>query len=935
MNLKKYWFLLYVVSLGAVGQELPPIQNFFPKDYLGENQNWSIAQSLNKLIYVANSAGLLEYNGASWKLHPSPNETIMRSVTVVDEKIYTGCYREFGFWLKNEVGILKYTSLSSTVEDQLLEDEEFWNIVSLNEFVIFQSLKRIYIYNTADDSIVTIDSETTITKIFLFDNTIYFHRSGRGIFKIEAGTDVLVFDDPAVKNDEVIQLFGNKNQPIVLTKHNGFFKKEEDSLVPDITFPNNTLKGLSLYDGIQLNDGSYLLGSISEGLFHINRSGDQTVKINQNNGLANNTVLSLFQDIDNAIWLGLDHGISHLNMQSPYAVFEDFNGQLGSVYASIIHEDNLYLGTNQGLFYKPNATNDNFSFVEGTQGQVWDFQLIDDTLFCGHHTGTFLINDAKATKVANVPGTWKIEKIESKDDLLLQGNYDGLYVLQKSNDTWKVRNKIDGFDNSSRYFEILGNNIFVNHEYNGVFKLSIDDNFTEVTAVEKDTLIKGANSGLAMYRGDLLYAFKKGVYKFDKKENRFLKDSLLSVLYDEKDYESGKLIVDKRGERLWVFTKSGISYLENVGLVNKLSVKTIPLTKEVRNGILGYENILKIDEDEDQYLIGKTSGYIIVNEDNLLSEKFNVYFSSLENNGKGKGENRILDGNIQGDFESSHNSFQFSFYIPQYSKFHVNQYQHRLNGRDIEWSEWSSNATVVYENLPSGDYTFELRGRSGSTPSTNVASYSFAIARPWYLSNFMIALYVLGTIAFSFFMHVNYRRYYKRQQRKLIEKNEQRLKLTRVENEKEIIKIKKEQLEKEYKSKSKELAASTMSIVKKNELLTKIKEDLTQLDMDAQDVKPIINTIDKSLSKNDDWEFFKEAFNNADRKFLKKLKKLHPNLSPNDIKLCAYLRLNLSSKEIAPLLNISIRSVEIKRYRLRKKMRLQHEENLVNYILGL
>ena len=114
-----------------------------------------------------------------------------------------------------------------------------------------------------------------------------------------------------------------------------------------------------------------------------------------------------------------------------------------------------------------------------------------------------------------------------------------------------------------------------------------------------------------------------------------------------------------------------------------------------------------------------------------------------------------------------------------------------------------------------------------------------------------------------------------------------------------------------------------------------LKKQLLETTGTKEAVIPIVNTIDNSLSKNDDWEFFKEAFNNVDRKFFKKLKKLHPNLSPNDLKLCAYLRLNLSSKEIAPLFNISARSVEIKRYRLRKKMNLQHEDNLVNYILEL
>ena len=80
---------------------------------------------------------------------------------------------------------------------------------------------------------------------------------------------------------------------------------------------------------------------------------------------------------------------------------------------------------------------------------------------------------------------------------------------------------------------------------------------------------------------------------------------------------------------------------------------------------------------------------------------------------------------------------------------------------------------------------------------------------------------------------------------------------------------------------------------------------------------------------------FEEAFNNADKDFLKKVKSIHPSLTSNDLRLCAYLRSNLSSKEIAPLLNISSRSVEVKRYRLRKKMDLSHEANLTNYILEI
>jgi DNA-binding CsgD family transcriptional regulator len=146
--------------------------------------------------------------------------------------------------------------------------------------------------------------------------------------------------------------------------------------------------------------------------------------------------------------------------------------------------------------------------------------------------------------------------------------------------------------------------------------------------------------------------------------------------------------------------------------------------------------------------------------------------------------------------------------------------------------------------------------------------------------------------------------------------------------------MKNEQLKSKIDSKNRELAVSTMSIIRKNEFLNAIKDQLRESESTDQ-VKSVIRTIDRNINNSDDWKFFEEAFNNADKGFLKKVKKLHPDLSSNDLRLCAYLRLNLSSKEIAPLLNISVRSVEVKRYRLRKKINLLHEENLTDYILDL
>jgi len=930
------YFILFIFCLTLSAQELPPIQNFPPETYNAESQNWAISQSPEKLIYVANNKGLLEFNSARWKLYLSPNGSIMRSVKVVNERIYTGCFMEFGYWKKNDLGELDYTSLSKNKSIELIEDEEFWNIISIDDYIVFQSLKRIYIYNVKDEVISTIDSSNTITNIFKVNQKVYFQRINEGIFKIEFGEAVLVFDDELVKNNEVINIFPNERELLILTQDKGFYTSQNNSLLRWNITSDEQLSKVSVYDGIRLKDKSFVLGTISDGLIYLNKKGGLLYHIDQNKGILNSTVLSLFEDLDNNIWLGLDNGISYIKPNAPFMVYNDDIGILGSVYASAIKDGNLYLGTNQGLFYKNIESNDDFSFIEGTRGQVWSLKVIDQTLFCGHHSGTFIVEGNQARKIPKTQGTWKIAKLNESSNFLLQGNYDGLYILEKSNNNWKLKNKIKNFNNSSRFFEAFGDEIFVNHEYKGVFKVRVDSTFSKANNVTIDTLIKGSNSGIIKYNEDLLYSYVKGVFKYDDVIDKFTKDSILSKVYEEGEYVSGKLIVDEKDNNLWVFTNSNISFITPGGLTNTPKIRSIPLTKELRKGVVGYENVLRFG-DNNKYLLGAANGYITVDINKLQIKGFNVHIGSviIGSNKKNNEAKKLLNKNLTGNFTNDEHDLEISYYTPEFNKFLKPNYQFQLLGIYDDWSNWSENSTAIFENLPFGDYTFRVRAKIGNTFSNSIALYSFTIAKPWYLSTIMIIIYVCTTLLFLFLMHNIYKGYYRKQRQILIDENNRERELEKTQNEKEIIKIKNEQLEKDFKSKSKELAASTMSIIKKNELLTEVKKQLLGTIESKETIIPIVNTIDKSLRNNDDWEFFKEAFNNVDRKFLKKLKKLHPNLSPNDLKLCAYLRLNLSSKEIAPLFHISARSVEIKRYRLRKKMDLPHKKNLVNYILEL
>ena len=916
----------------AHAQELPPIEIFTTSDYNAENQNWDISQADNKFIYVANNDGLLEFNGAKWKLFPSPNETIIRSVFVKQDRIYTGSYMEFGYWKHNQFNELIYTSLSSSINDQLIEDEQFWKILALDDWILFQSLDRIYVYNTSDSSFNIIESDSIIRKMYLVNDVVYFQKDGDGIYNIINGKSNLVTNHNIVQTNEVVNMFWHQEKLLMQTTESGFYFLENSDLFQWSIPANNKLNDVTIYNSIQLKDKSFALGTISNGLIHLTQDGQVNYEINQVKGLSNNTILNLFEDSEHNIWLGLDNGINCVNIQSPFKIYNDEFDGLGTIYASKVFNGNLYLGSNQGLFVKPLNSNSNFKFIEGTEGQVWCLVAYQNTLFCGHNSGTFEIKNNSAKLISNVQGTWDIKPVTNNTDVLLQGNYNGLNVLKRENNTWRFRNKINGFDISSKNFEVNETNqIFVNHEYKGVFKLSIDTDYLNVTAIDKDTSVSiGSHSNLVKYNNEILYSYKEGVFKYSNEEGVFKRDSVYSGLIDKQGYTSGKLIVDDKNN-LWSFTNHNINYLSPGKLSNAPIINKISLPKSLRREMTGYENISNINEGN--YLFGTSTGYTIVDIGNIISKEYTISINAINVNAVNEAIQNI-DKSVEETFLNKENNIEFTYSVPEFDKYLETEYQFQLEGMYDNWSAWSTESSELFKNLPHGDYTFNVRARVGGNLSNNVATYSFEIDKPWYLSNTMILIYALMVILFSVFMHTIYKRYYAKQREKLLQRAERELELKNLENEQQRMSFENERLKQDMESKNNELAISTMNLIKRNEFLSDVKKELSQVSND-KDVKSVVKLIDKNLNNTDDWKLFEEAFNNADKDFLKKIKTKHSALTHNDLRLCAYLRLNLSSKEIAPLLNISPRSVEVKRYRLRKKMQLEHETSLTNYILEL
>jgi AraC family chitin signaling transcriptional activator len=916
-------------------QELPPIIKYPSNIYGAGNQNWMISQDKNNYMFFANNEGLLEYNGSNWTLYKSPNETIIRSVKVIGNKVFTGCYMEFGYWSRQSSGQLQYTSLSKKIASKILDDEQFWNIINYDQWVVFQSLSRIYIYNTKNGSFHIIAPKNGVWKAFKTNNSIYFQSLNEGLFEVENGKSKLISAETVLKNNKLSNLFSIDEGLLIETQQNGFYKLIGNTLSNHSLSVDAQLNNTSVYCSQILSDGSIALGTISNGVFIISKDGNIKYHITQSEGLSNNTCLSLFEDNDKNLWLGLDNGINCINLQSPVKSYSDDTGILGTIYTSRLHNGKLYVGTNQGLFYKTYESNGQFQFINGTKGQVWSLFEYDGTLFCGHDEGTFVVENGVARTIFSQSGTWKFEALPSNKNYILQGNYYGISVLEKVGSNWVFKNKISGFDYSSKYFEITNSNeVYVGHEYKGVFRFLLDSNLQKATSVfTYKTPTKGKNSSLIKFNNSIYYAYKDGIFKLNKSNKQFEKDKLLSNVFEKDEYTSGKMIVDN-SNKIWLFTKNYIHYFTLSKLSSDLKLNTIPIPSSLTNSMLGYENISQLSNSI--YLIGTTDGYYTLNINDLSFKNYSVSISNVSINKLNQGFTNCSI-NEEGSFAYDENNITISYTVPEYNKYINAEYQYLLEGIQDEWSEWSAKSNTVFKNLPPGNYVFKVRAKIANSQPENIAVYRFTITKPWYLTGFAWFVYILLFLVAAYYINRAYHKYYQKQKEKLIEENNLLLEISALENEQQLMKLKNEQLSQDFEAKNKELAVSTMSLIKKNELLEIIKQDLKKSSEEnsGRNIKSVISTINRNITQDNSWDIFKEAFDNADKDFLKKIKTAHPSLTPNDLRLCAYLRLNLSSKEIAPLINISVRSIEIKRYRLRKKMELSHEQGLVEYILSV
>lgn len=266
-------------------------------------------------------------------------------------------------------------------------------------------------------------------------------------------------------------------------------------------------------------------------------------------------------------------------------------------------------------------------------------------------------------------------------------------------------------------------------------------------------------------------------------------------------------------------------------------------------------------------------------------------------------------------------------------------YQYKLNEKG-KWSPWVSSNIFEFMGLSPGKYSVSVRA-SVDNQITGVSTITFQIAAPWYRTWFAYALYLLLIIAAAYFIVVWQTVNMKKQKKKLLLKQQNSLREQAEKFRNEIMLLEQEQLKAEYnqlkqqlKNKTIELANKAKDNEVKNRLLLSLKEKCNDAEKNPvlHQIKwtEIQKLLDSYLNIED--KTFEIQMDELHQGFFKELKARFPSLSNNDLRLCAYIKIGLNSKEIAEMLNIQPSSSYISRSRLRKKLNLKADEDLYSFL---
>lgn len=930
-----------------------PVTNYTRHDYHGGTQNWMLDQHPNGWVYIANNAGMLEFDGTTWSTYPIHNAKTRAVKVGEDGRIYIGGMGQFGYFVPNRLGQLEYVCLS----DSLPEGAQagiIWNIWPVGERVWFQSDSSLLCWH--DGKLTSVDYHDDIRTTLLWERRLYVATT-EALFVQEAdGTEPrLLFDfHQSGLDSRICKLLSLGEELLIVTSEQGLFRYDGAALKPFHTSADEFCRQNKLFCAA-MQDSLLALGSIQEGICLLNLKSDKTELFSLGNGLQNKTILGMMFDNRGNLWLGLDNGVDCIDLNAVTIGLFGNKPLIGSGYASCAYHGRLYLGTNQGLYYSdsPDAPEreTEINFVPGTSGQVWSLSCHDGKLFCCSDNGLFLMEGQEFRKLPGLKGVWNVVSLKGEEDLLLAGTYGGLYRLRKLGGKWMPEGRVEGFYYSCKNL-LPGDEpgtVWVSNKTEGMYLLRLSDDRTEVAEQKNyNTPAFPAGRGACLVRidGELLAASQEGIWHYNHR---------LDTLEESQRWEQ------RLGGKVG-YKYLAIDSLQNLWYAADGCLRMLHYDPAARGHyrrhegdllrgalIAGYENVTLCGRK--WAVAGTEEGFTLIKLDCRPVRTVPPSLSIRKVYLTGQSDSLVYGRSYTHDpapvvIPYNQNSLRIEYSACGNSRFRT-CYAYKLsrNGEEARWSSYSENNQKEFTGLREGDYEFSVRLLAQPEEEPVVTTFHFHVLPPWYRTWWSYLLYLLLAGGLGWYIYYRIADSQKRmqlEQQLELYRQQQEFQKSNEQKDKEINLLKEEKLQAELEHKSEELINTTLNIVRKNELLQNIRKEAVSLfhaiGEDSVELRrkagKLLSRIDNNMEHEGDLQSFYVTFDAVHRNFLKRLSDAYPELTQKEMMLCAYILMDLSSKEIAPLLNISLRGVEIARFRLRRKLNLDvnNSINLTDFL---
>lgn len=896
MFTRYFTYFLFLISIFSEAQVIaekgiPFIKNYLPEEYGNHGKIWEIKSAQNGLVYMASENGLLEFDGKKWNRFRDYKGYTRSLFLANDSTIYTGADMDFGIWRKNKFQKFDYQSLYPYNRKIGGVNEEFWGTYAYQNQIIFVSHQNLYQYS--NKKITKIPAPVRFFESFQVKGRIFLADEKKGLYEYVNNQLVLLFSYPDDKNLEISGIYIEQNGTIIIvTRSSGIYTFQNGKLQTVTLEISSEIIKNKVFSFTYFDEKYWAFGTILNGLYITDHQGKIIQHLNKNKGMPNNTILSLHYQKNGKIWMGLDYGLSYSDIKNNVTYFYNTNTNFGTGYTAALEGDSFYLGTNQGLYSASWNAMDNskdanpFRIINGAEGQVWTLQKVDNTIFCGHDSGLFEIENGQLKKIYNEPGVMSI--LSYSDDILLTGNYNGISIFKKEGKSWKFVKKMKVILGAINQIVKENNRtLWVNIPNYGFIRFVMDAQFNPISK----TIINPK-----IFKGYFPYLFKDhlGIHILTNKSE---------YLYNNTTHEFD--LIKKQ------------VFLKNIN--NRFTGFYLPIALNSEYGFYSIHNGFALEKT-----IKQKQNYPFYSE--LLFRKSQAFNNQ---------EARDLFNGSEMPFRF--NNVKFSFVHPHEAAV---QYQYYLNGFSDDWSNFSEQNEIEFLGLREGSYILFVKAKKGEQISS-VKSFSFTINAPWYRTYWSYLFYFLLFYAiYVILKKIHYKRLSK-QKKIFLEKEKKALEEQAEKHRQEMLLEKQKQLEleqnklkEEIKNKTIELATKAKDDDDKNRILQTINEKISEAESNPNILKLKLGEIRRMVQSYLETEdhTFEIQMDELHQEFFKAMKKRFPNLSIYDLRLCAYLKIGLNSKEMADIFQVLPSSINVSRSRLRKKLNLSPDEDLYEFL---